>query len=409
MKTVLATAYAINPYKGSEDGTGWQYALQIAKYQKLIIYTRENNEAPIKKFISENRHLEEVKNISFKFYDTPYFLRFWKRGGKGALLYYYLWQIGLALKIRRTEREFDIAHNLNFHNNWTPTFLWILKKPLVWGPVAFHPKIPKQYTHHFTAKSKLKESLTWSLKRSLWLLDPFLKIAKKRASKIIAPNEESFNYLGVDAAKRVRLISVASEYHETTHNLGVTNKFKVLSVGRFVDLKGFDLALRSFHHFYNQLSVVEKKRVEFHLIGKGPKLEDFQDYISKNNLEKVVFITEWLERDKLKEHYISASCFLFCSHEGAGMVVPEAMSYFNPVICFNNIGPGVMVDEKSGIKVNYTKYDQSVINFSNALLRLYKNPKDLENLSFGARNKFEKELTWGKKGQVLKEVYDQIT
>ena len=37
------------------------------------------------------------------------------------------------------------AYNLNFHNDWTPTFLWVFKKPLVWGPVGHHPKVPKEY------------------------------------------------------------------------------------------------------------------------------------------------------------------------------------------------------------------------------------------------------------------------
>lgn len=407
MKTILATAYAINPYKGSEDGTGWQYALQIARFQHLIIYTRENNEEPIRRFIKEHKDISGIENITFKFYDTPYFLRFWKKGGRGALLYYYMWQIGIALKLKRTEQDYDIVHNLNFHNNWTPSFLWVLKKPLVWGPVAFHPQIPKQYTGHFSFKSKLKESATWMMKRIIWWFDPFLKIARKKASKILAPNTESFDYLGVEYEKRVPLISVASEVHDLKFT-SRAGKFKVLSVGRFVDLKGFDIVLKSFHLFYDQLPVLDQVNVELHLIGKGPNIAQLQKYINDNNLENRVFITEWLEREKLKEHYELASCFLFGSHEGAGMVVPEAMSYFNPVICFNNIGPGVMVDDYSGIRLGYTNYDQSIEDFSTALLKLYQDPKMLEELSLGARKRFEQELTWDKKGEVLKDVYDQV-
>ena len=36
---ILASAYAVNPYKGSEDGTGWQWVLQIARHQKVIAIT----------------------------------------------------------------------------------------------------------------------------------------------------------------------------------------------------------------------------------------------------------------------------------------------------------------------------------------------------------------------------------
>ena len=52
--TVLISAYAVNPYKGSEDGTGWNMISEIAKYQKVVAITRENNQQDIEKFIQEN-------------------------------------------------------------------------------------------------------------------------------------------------------------------------------------------------------------------------------------------------------------------------------------------------------------------------------------------------------------------
>ena len=40
---ILITAYAVNPYKGSEDGTGWNMIQEIAKYNNVIAITRKNN------------------------------------------------------------------------------------------------------------------------------------------------------------------------------------------------------------------------------------------------------------------------------------------------------------------------------------------------------------------------------
>ena len=37
--TILATVYDINPYKGSESGTGWNLVKQISKYNKVIAIT----------------------------------------------------------------------------------------------------------------------------------------------------------------------------------------------------------------------------------------------------------------------------------------------------------------------------------------------------------------------------------
>ena len=45
--TILATVYDINPYKGSESGTGWNLVNQISKYNKVIAITRKNNKENI--------------------------------------------------------------------------------------------------------------------------------------------------------------------------------------------------------------------------------------------------------------------------------------------------------------------------------------------------------------------------
>jgi len=406
---ILATAYAINPYKGSEDATGWQYALQIARYNDLIIYTRENNREFIEKYIQEEDSVPDyVSRISFKYYDTPYYTRFWKKGSRGALLYFYLWQIFIAFKLNKVEKNFDVVHNLNFHNNWTPTFLWILRKPLVWGPVAFHPKIPEPYTLFFSLKSKLKNKFTWIVKRVIWSCDPFLKLAKNNAKVVLAPNKEAFDLLGVPENKRKFLISVASEIPTRQIKKPKTNRFVVLTVGRFVELKGFDIALKSFKEFLNNLSDSEKKLARLIMVGKGPALPELRKYIKIHYLQNNVDIIEWMKREQLSDYYLDASCFLFCSHEGAGMVVPEAMSYGNPVICFNNIGPGIMIDETSGIGVNYTNYSKSIQDFANALNKLFYNEKLREKLSLGALERFRSTLTWNNKGEILKETYEEI-
>ena len=48
-KTIVATCYAINPYKGSEDAMGWNFVIQIARFNKVYAVTRENNKTAIEK------------------------------------------------------------------------------------------------------------------------------------------------------------------------------------------------------------------------------------------------------------------------------------------------------------------------------------------------------------------------
>jgi len=106
-KTILASVYAVNPYKGSEDATGWNFVLQIARFNKVIAITRENNQENIEKYILENPD-EVYKNIEFLYFDLPYYMRFWKKGGRGAMLYYLMWQKGILGYIKKQKIKYEI-------------------------------------------------------------------------------------------------------------------------------------------------------------------------------------------------------------------------------------------------------------------------------------------------------------
>ena len=43
MKTILVSAYACEPLKGSEQGVGWNWVLQLAKKNNVHVITRANN------------------------------------------------------------------------------------------------------------------------------------------------------------------------------------------------------------------------------------------------------------------------------------------------------------------------------------------------------------------------------
>jgi len=404
--TILVTAYAVNPYKGSEDGMGWNMILQIARFQKVIAITRENNQAAIERYMYENP-TRETQNIRFEYFDTPYYMRFWKKGGRGALLYFYLWQYSVTNWIKNKDWKYDIVHNLNFHNDWTPSFLWKTKKPFVWGPIGHHPEIPKNFLKQYGIKSVMREGIRWVAKQIFWNFDPFLKKTKKEARHIFAMNSTVAKVLKLPEGKVSILPSVASEKIEYVekHKIDV---FNVLSVGRFVPLKGFDVTIRAFSRFYHELSRVEKTKVKLTLVGKGPTEAFLKNLIEQHQLESAVHIIPWIERDKLAMIYHAADVFLFPSHEGAGMVVSEALSYGLPVLCFDNCGPGEFVNNTCGMTIPYQDYDKVINYFSEDLMRLFKNEEILDRFSAGARRQHRNRFTWDVKGEMFQTVYEDI-
>ncbi len=406
MKTILASVYAVNPYKGSEDGTGWNLVLQIARYNKVIAITRENNRPFIEKYMTEN-HIPEAANMQFEYYDLPYWMRFWKKGSRGALLYYYLWQLFMPRFIKKQQLQFDIVHNLNFHNDWTPSFLWRFHKPFVWGPVGHHPQVPKRFIAPvYGLKKWLADSLRWKAKEFFWNLDPFLWLTKKKADRILAINSDVDKQLHTGNGKLVLMPAVATNDMLEAEN--VNSGFTIISIGRFIALKGFDVTIRSFALFYHKLPVEKRVQTKLLLVGNGPELPFLKALIKECKVEDNVEIVLWIERDALKKLYAASKVFFFPSHEGAGMVVPEALSCGLPVLCFDNAGPGEFITEDSGIKVPYLSYDQSATQFADALEKLYTDPVLWKRLSMGARKQFEQVFQWDSKGETLKLIYEQI-
>jgi len=407
MKTILTTAYAINPYKGSEDGMGWNHILQIAKTSKVIAITRKNNLEMIHKYVEEHQ-LKDL-NVSFHGYDLPYWMRFWKRGQSGSTPYFYLWQFFMPLFILWKGFRFDVAHNLNFHTDWIPTFLWVFRKPVVWGPVGHHPKIPSGYYHYknSTLTVRLKNQVIWAIKKLFWTFDPFFYLAKWNADVILCFSPEVSKQMNVKESKVEYMYSVGSE--EVPFEEKKKDKFRILSVGRLVPLKGFDITVRSFHAFLNKLATEDKNKVELVIVGKGEMYQKLTDYVKSNELDNHIKVIDWMDREELKEYYKSSSLFFFPSHEGAGMVVPEAFSFGVPTLCFDNCGPGTFVNPSCGVKIPYSNYNNSIAGFATELETLFNNPELTKQLGKGARKEFTEKFVWSIKSKRFKSIYNRIT
>jgi glycosyltransferase involved in cell wall biosynthesis len=403
---VLITAYAVNPYKGSEDGMGWNFVRQAARFNRVLAVTRRNNRPAIERYIAENPALE-LANITFWYFDLPAWMRWWKRGPLLSVLYFYMWQIGLALWLWRKRPAVDLVHNLNFHNDWTPSFLWLLQRPLVWGPIGHHPPIPMPHLRPYGTVALLKDRALWLLKCSFWRLDPFLWFTRRKARQILCMNSS--------VAPRLRLVtnrfsivpSVAVELPSRGVRFEDKDQFVVMIAARMVPLKGFDMVVRAFALFYDRLQPEQRERSQLLLIGSGPEEGRVRQLVAAAGISHCTQLLPWVEREKLLTIYELVSIFFFPSHEGAGMVVAEAMSYGVPVLCYENVGPGELVPPSSALKVPYASYEENTQDFALRLLHIFNNPDLLQHEASLAHRHVATHHTWDQRGQQLRETYKQ--
>lgn len=389
---------------------GWNFIIQIARYQRVIAVTRPNNRPAIDRYWHEHPELAELRQrTQFLYFDWPYWLRFWKKGPMLSMIYYYGWQFTLALWLKRKRLPVDLVHNVNFHNDWTPTFLWLLDKPLVWGPVGHHPAIPGEALAEFGWNIKLKERALCALKQAFWRLDPFLKQSKRRAAHVLCMNQAAAAVLQLPAHQYSIVPSVASdgvEYDRMRRN--DSSSFRVLSVGRFVALKGFTSTVRVFAQFYHRLSPADQQRTRLTLVGSGPAEPLLRQLIASQHIEHCTDIINWLPKQDVATRYQSSAVFLFPSHEGAGMVVAEAMSFGLPVICWDNDGPGRFVHPASVLRVAGCSLKTGEARMAEHLEALFRSPTFYERESQLARQRFNSGFDWSVRGQQLNMIYTAV-
>ncbi|CAM2914739.1 Glycosyltransferase involved in cell wall bisynthesis [Flavobacterium succinicans] len=405
-KTILATCYSINPYKDLEDGMGWNLILQIARYQKVIAITREKNQASIEKYLSENTN-PAFNNITFLYFDLPYGMRFWEKGGLEFWIFYYIWQRSIVSFIKKQTLYYDIVHHINFHNDLMPSFLWKLNKPMVLGPVGHQPRIQKQYLKLYSKKQHLSNELNWFVKKIVIKHSPAMKktIEKTAHTWCTTPSTPVFMGLKENTFSIHPSIVSDDSYIKKPKK---TNQFRVLSVGRFVAINGFDLTLHSFIGFVKSLPNTEQKLCKLILVGTGPEKELYLRIIQENQVENLVEIIEKIDRQSLIEQYQEATVFLFPSHEGNGMVVAEALSFGLPIICLNNDEFCHFIDDSLGISVPVQSYTDTVIHLKQALLKLYKIPHLTDIMSSRARKHYENKFSWNSRESYLQNIYNKI-
>ena len=68
---ILVSAYACSPGFGSEQGVGWNRALQLARFHEVWVVTRSKNRAAIEAALAR----EPRPNLHFLYQDLPRWAR----------------------------------------------------------------------------------------------------------------------------------------------------------------------------------------------------------------------------------------------------------------------------------------------------------------------------------------------
>lgn len=200
-----------------------------------------------------------------------------------------------------------------------------------------------------------------------------------------------FEYYGANR-KRIHLHNFTSLHQEDINKkllsnaeknclkekIGMTGKFNVVTVGRHIECKGFDIVLKA----------AEKigKSVDFYIIGGEPSAENKQ-YKEAHNLSSVHFV-DFLGKDELREYYNAADLFVLMTRGDTwGLVINEAMTNGLPVITTKRCVAGVELikDGENGYIIDVDDTEALV----NKVLTLRDNEELCRQMSLANINKMQ--------------------
>lgn len=187
----------------------------------------------------------------------------------------------------------------------------------------------------------------------------FLKDAIKRflfrgAIACFAAGKSSikyYRYYGVDN-DRIYLHKFSSLYNKDILNkpissaerkskrlsLNLPNMSTVVSVGQFIERKGFDVLLNAWKDL--------DRNAQLLLIGGGSEKGKYEEMIQTLNL-KHVHLMGFMDKKNLFEYYMASDIFVLPTKEDIwGLVINEAMSVGLPIITTNKCNAGLeLIDE----------------------------------------------------------------
>ncbi|MEH6587343.1 MAG: glycosyltransferase family 4 protein [Halioglobus sp.] len=363
---ILISAYACETGRGSEGEIGWRMVNALAEHHEVRVITRANLRAVHAASFSET---QKPDRLTFEYFDLPWIFRFYKKGNRFFLIYYYLWQIGVAFRARRMLRDepADVLHHLIGGMDWMPSGLALCSGPLVWGPVGSentHPVILR----HLAAKSRLKEAVRISMRWCLRTLEPFTRFTGARASIVLSHTPETMPRRYADRLRPFTQTGIADlpSLARPKTDLVRGDCLHLVYAGELKDWKGARMALEAALAFFETGA-----EADLVVVGDGPLRAEMEAAIQAHPNGRQVRFLGKVPMERLIDELYKGDVFLYPTfHHGLATIVLQAMLTGLPIICIEGDATGRAVGQEAGITVPLSETETPSAGLARALANL---------------------------------------
>jgi|SRR5690625_1316756 len=180
-------------------------------------------------------------------------------------------------------------------------------------------------------------------------------------------------------------------------------RLALLHVGRAVRTKGLRDTIRA------MAELGDMPGITLTSIGEGEEIEICKAEAARLGVAGRVSFLGRLPRAEIETFYRESDVFIFPSfRESMGGVLYEAMRWGLPAITVDCGGPGWIIDESCGLKVDLTSPEIMPRDLAQAIRQLATDPTLRQNLSKGAREKIAAEALWSVKAQHMLGLYAEV-
>lgn len=350
---ILLSAYACEPNIGSEQGKGWNFALELANlgHEVVVLTCGSHHREPIERWLAAGGILPP--NLTFVWHDPKGRPGPGYKKARGIRIHYTLWQITARDLVRRlhAERPFDVIH----HVSWTvlrwPTFLGGLGPKTIFGPVGGGERCPVALREGFSPRAWLEEVVRDGLNG--WArIDPLQHWGLRGVDTILVTDEATRRAVPRWCRGRAQIwcdtyapVRGAEAPLRSARPSGTPLRAVVCARQEY--WKGVHLAIGA-------IGLLEAAglAVELTILGHGRDEADFAALAEQAGITARIRRPGHVPLAELPKVLAAHDVLLFPSlHDSGALSIGESMAVGLPVICLDRGGPPVVVDESCGFRV----------------------------------------------------------
>lgn len=357
-------AFACNPYHGSEEGIGWNRAVQAARCGDVTLFCEASAyRADVERWIAEHG---KPAGLKFEFLPLRRDEQVLKRIPGGIVVAHRRWQRRAARLVaqRHAEQPFDLVHQVNYATYREPGGLWKLEIPFIWGPVGGTQNVPWRFLPFLGPRDGASEGLRSFLNLATLWTSPRLRRAAKTAEAIFASNSTNVRDLTRRWRRPVHLLAdVGVSQVAQTAARRTSHELRILWSGLHIPRKALPLLLHA-------LAQLRDAPWRLEVLGDGRLTPRWRRLANRLGIDDQIAWRGRLPHAEAVAAMAEADLFAFTSlRDSGGTVVLEALAAGTPVLCLDHQGAADYIDETCGVKIPPTNPQDVIRGFARALQR----------------------------------------